>query len=177
MKRDDPTQPEIAEKPKFGPYFANCIGALDGTHVPAIDPPAEQRPFRIRKKQLSQNVLAVANFNQTYSYALTGWEGSAHDSRVLNDAKLRGLPLFPGKYYLGDARYALSWHVLTPYRGVLYHLKEWRIAMRDLRMHENFLIFDILPSGTLSREYLVLLKNVSPCLLPCNLIRLSFNVT
>ena len=128
VKRDDPTQPEIAQNPKFGPYFANCIGALDGTHIPAIVPSAEQRPFRNRKKQLSQNVLGVANFNQTYSYALTGWEGSAHDSRVLNDAKLRGLPLFPGKYYLGDAGYALSWHVLTPYRGVRYHLKEWRIG-------------------------------------------------
>ena len=124
VKRDGPTQPEIAQNPKFGPYFANCIGALDGTHIPAIVPSAEQRPFRNRTKQVSQNILGVANINQTYSYALTGWEGSAHDSRVLHDAKLRGFPLFPGKYYLGDAGYALSWHVLTPYRGVRYHLKE-----------------------------------------------------
>ena len=26
---------------------------------------------------------------------------------------------------MGDAGYALSWKVLTPYRGVRYHLKEW----------------------------------------------------
>ena len=51
--------------------------------------------------------------------------GSAHDCRVLNDAYVKGLVKFTGRYYLGDAGYALSWHVFTPYRGVRYHLKEW----------------------------------------------------
>lgn len=35
-----------------------------------------------------------------------------------------------GKFYLGDAGYALSWKVLTPYRGVRYHLKEWALGNR-----------------------------------------------
>jgi hypothetical protein len=50
--------------------------------------------------------------------------------RVLNDAKNKGLPLPPGKFYLGDAGYALSWTCLTPYRGVRYHLKEWALGNR-----------------------------------------------
>ena len=33
--------------------------------------------------------------------------------------------MFPGKYYLGDAGYPLSFTCLTPYRAVRYHLKEW----------------------------------------------------
>ena len=64
-------------------------------------------------------------------YILCGWEGSAHDGKVFNDACSKDLPTFPGKYYLGDAGYALSRLVLTPYRGVRYHLKEW--ALHDER--------------------------------------------
>ena len=110
---------------KFYPFFSNCDGALDGTHIPAVVKFAEQGVFRNRKKFVSQNVLGVCNFHAIFIYALTGWEGSAHDSRVLNDAKLKGLPLRPGKFYLGDAGYALSKYVLTPYRGTRYHLLEW----------------------------------------------------
>ena len=69
----------------------------------------------------------MATFDHTFAYGLFGWEGSAHDSRVFDDSKNRGLPLLPGKYYLGDAGYGLSEHVLTPYRGVRYHLKEFEV--------------------------------------------------
>ena len=92
------------------PYFNDCIGDLDGTHIPAFITVAEQKPFRNRKIVLTQNVLTVANFDCTFSYVLTGLEGSAHDSRELKD-----LALLAGKLYLGDAGYALSTYVLTPY--------------------------------------------------------------
>ena len=90
---------ELLDTRKFSPYFDNCVGALDGTHIHAVVPPDERRPFRNRKHTISQNVLAVANFDLTFSYVLAGWEGSAHDSRVLGDAKLKGLPLLPGKFF------------------------------------------------------------------------------
>ena len=80
-----------------------------------------------RKKFTSQNVLGVANFDLTFAYALYGWEGSAHDSRVLNDAVAKGLPLIPGKYYLGDGGYGLKRFVLTPYRGVRYNIVEFNL--------------------------------------------------
>ena len=44
---------------------------------------------------------------------------------MLDDAKARGLPLLPGKYYLADGGYGLGKYVLTPYRGVRYHLIEF----------------------------------------------------
>lgn len=72
-------------------------------------------------------MLGVVNFDMTFSYSLFGWEGSAHHSRVYEDARTKGLPLIIGKYYLGDAGYALSSNVLTPYRGVRYHLIEFEI--------------------------------------------------
>jgi DDE superfamily endonuclease len=86
--------------------------------------------FRNRKKYISQNVLAVVNFDLTFSYALCGWEGSAHDSRVLDDARAKGLPFILGKFYIGDCGHALSSTVLTPYRGVRYHLEEWALGNR-----------------------------------------------
>ena len=36
-----------------------------------------------------QNVLAAISFGLKFTYVLVGWEGSAHDSRVLNDAFAR----------------------------------------------------------------------------------------
>jgi hypothetical protein len=114
--------------PKFSPYFNDCIGALDGTHIPAVIPACDSRPFRNRKGFHSQNVLAVVGFDMCFTFVLAGWEGSAHDGRVLQDAMTKGFPSRQNKYYLGDAGFGLSRNVLTPYRGVRYHLKENRLA-------------------------------------------------
>ena len=64
-KLNDPVPLRISSSHKYTPYFDNCIGAVDGT--PAVIPVDEQKPFRNRKKFLSQNVLAVANFDRTFS--------------------------------------------------------------------------------------------------------------
>jgi hypothetical protein len=119
---------EIRTNEKLTPFFDNCIGALDGTHIPVVAPVADQGPFRNRKGVLTQNVLGVVNFDGTFSYSLAGWEGSASDSRVLGDALTKGLRTWPIKYYLGDAGYANKRYCMTPYRGVRYHLKEWRLG-------------------------------------------------
>jgi hypothetical protein len=65
-KAEDP--PQVAGNAKFSPYFNNCIGALDGTHIGAIVPTEDQAVFRNRKKSLSQNVLGVCNFDLTKTY-------------------------------------------------------------------------------------------------------------
>ncbi|KAG5225383.1 nuclease HARBI [Salix suchowensis] len=82
-------------------YFRiDCVGAIDGTHVPA---------------------------NVPFIYVLAGWEGSAHDSRVLADALSRsnGFKISEGKYYLGDAGYGIQKGIISPFRGVRYHLNEF----------------------------------------------------
>jgi len=120
-----PTSSVISDNPKFAAFFGNCIGALDGTMIPAVVTGADAAggAFRNRKGVISQNVLGVVNFDMTFQYILGGWEGSAHDSRVLMDAKDKGLPFVLGKFHLGDAGYALTMRCLVPYRGVRYHLK------------------------------------------------------
>ena len=54
-------------------------------------PIEDQDRYRNRKGTLSQNVLASISFDDLkFTYVLAGWEGSTHDSRVLNDALSRG---------------------------------------------------------------------------------------
>ena len=52
-------------------------------------PPEIQGMFRGHKDGTTQNVLAAISFDLKFTYVLAGWEGSAHDSRVLNDAFAR----------------------------------------------------------------------------------------
>ena len=115
---------EVERNSKFFPYFQHAIGAVDGTHIPAHVPASLAASFRNRKGFISQNVLLVCSFDALYTYVLPGWEGSAHDGRVLSDAMLKGFDIPDGKYYLADAGYALKKGYLTPYRGVRYHLRE-----------------------------------------------------
>ncbi|KAG6481470.1 hypothetical protein ZIOFF_058074 [Zingiber officinale] len=86
--------------------FQGCLGALDGTLI-KVTPPTEDKPrFRTRKGCISTNVLGVCCPNMQFIYVLPGWEGSAHDGRVLRDAISRP-------------------HGLRVPQGQRYHLKEF----------------------------------------------------
>ena len=124
--RADEVSPKIRLNPKFFPFFKDCRMALDGTHIPAFVPSSQAQPYRNRKGFLSQNVLAACSFDLLFTYVLTGWEGSAADSTVLADAYTKGLTVPEGNYDLGDAGFGLTTKLLTPYRGVRYHLREWK---------------------------------------------------
>ena len=64
----------------------NCIGAIDGTHVSAWAPASKQTAFRGRKVLITQNVLAVCDFDMLFTFVYSGWEGTTNDSRVFLDA-------------------------------------------------------------------------------------------
>lgn len=59
-----------------------------------------------------------------FFYVCPGWEGSANDARVLENAELNGFPREENAVYLADAGYGLRKGYLTPYRTVRYHLRE-----------------------------------------------------
>ena len=119
----------IEDNPKYASYFQDCLGALDGTHIDTHIPYEKRTPYRNRKGTLSQNVLAVVTFDLCYCYVLPGWEGSAHDSRVLTDAVVNhGFSVPEEKYYLADAGYCNSDYAMIPYRGIRYHLREQNLA-------------------------------------------------
>lgn len=115
---------KISSSPLYWPYFENCIGAIDGTHIPVTVNEDEAAPYRNRKGTLSQNVMVACDFDLSFTYASSGWEGSASDAGVLNSAIQSGFRVPEGKYYLVDGGYANTPKFLAPYRNVRYHLKE-----------------------------------------------------
>jgi hypothetical protein len=138
---NDPVPARILNDPDYHP-FHRCVGAIDGTHIPAVVEMERQKPFRNRKGYHSQNVLAACSFDMRFQYVCAGWEGSAHDMRVLQQSLEHGFPLVPGRYYLADAGYTLTPYTLTPYRGVRYHLKEWA-AVPHLRPETKEELFNL----------------------------------
>ncbi|XP_040378472.1 protein ALP1-like isoform X4 [Oryza brachyantha] len=127
MKPPDPNQVhlKIERDPRFYPYFKNCLGAIDGTHVPISISSEKAAPFRNRKGTLSQNVMIACDFDMSITFISSGWEGSATDARVLSSAMNNGFKLPPGKFYLVDGGYANTASFLAPYQRVRYHLKEF----------------------------------------------------
>ncbi|KAK1563199.1 hypothetical protein Q3G72_023951 [Acer saccharum] len=71
--------------------------------------------------------MAACGFDMRFTYVLPGWEGTASDSRIIKNAlKREDKLIIPNeKYYLVDAGYMLRSGLITPYRGVRYHLKEY----------------------------------------------------
>lgn len=108
-------------------WFKGCLGALDGTHISVHVPCRDRGKYRNRKGNIAVNVLGVCDRDMNFIYALTGWEGSAADARVLRDAVTRDEPFkVPrGCYYLCDNGYANIEGFLTPYRKVRYHRDAW----------------------------------------------------
>ncbi|XP_042018060.1 uncharacterized protein LOC121765860 isoform X1 [Salvia splendens] len=111
-------------------WFKGCLGALDSTHINVLVSNSDKPRYRTRKGSIATNTLAVCDRNMQFVYFLPGWEGFAGDSRVLRDAvaRLNGLRVPQGCYYLCDNGYANSNGFLTSYKGVRYHLKEWGIG-------------------------------------------------
>ena len=122
---ETPIPAQILETTKLFPYFANVIGAIDGTHIACHPSAADRDAARDCKGNLTQNCLAACSFNMRFTYMLSGLQGSAADARVYNVARLTDFTIPPGKVYLADAEFAACDELLVPYRGVCYHLAEW----------------------------------------------------
>ncbi|KAL2941300.1 putative nuclease HARBI1, partial [Bienertia sinuspersici] len=125
------------------PYFKDCIGVIDGMHIPANVPAKDQTRFRNKKGSLSQNVLAACTFDLQFIFIYPGWEGSVSDSRVLqavlNDPD-QNFPHIPeGKYYLVDSSYLNTEGFISPFQGIRYCMHEFKGANSLPRhVHELF---------------------------------------
>jgi hypothetical protein len=169
----------IRKNSKFYPFFEHALGALDGTHINASTSAADRHANRDRKGGITQNCLAVCSFDFRFLYFISGFEGSAADATMFMHARLMDFMIPNGKYYLGDAGFALCDTLLAPYRGIRYHLAEWgRAAVRqvahnlfwilcltscqctiDQPIRKNFLICDTHRLAILSSVYSVFSKS------------------
>jgi DDE superfamily endonuclease len=93
-------QETIMNNANFYPYFKDCVGTIDGLHIPAFIPKSKYMPFYDHKGQISQNILAACSFDFKFVYVLSGWKGSTSDSLVYQDARLTDFHIPEEKYYL-----------------------------------------------------------------------------
>ena len=107
-------------------YFSDCVGAVDRMHIHAFVPAEEHANMRNRKGAISQNCLFICDFDFLFTYAVTGWDGSTADATMWYNTHTDNLYVPKGKYLLANAGFGGSDTLLVPYRGVRYHLKEWR---------------------------------------------------
>ncbi|KAL6838216.1 hypothetical protein ACP4OV_031964 [Aristida adscensionis] len=132
------THAKIATDPRFMPFFQNCIGAIDGTHIPITISEDKTPPYRNRNGTLSQNVMLVCNFDLNFTFISCGWEGSASDAGVLRSAICQGFRVPNGKFYLVDGGYVNTSSFIAPYLGVRYHLNEFRGRRSSQRGYANY---------------------------------------
>jgi len=133
--------PKIANH-KYAPFFDNAIGAIDGTHVKVIVPGKKVGPYFGRSKEKTQNVLAICDFDRRFTFVAAGIPGSAHDWTVLQEVMFRHNDKFPhpppGKFYLVDSGYPSRPGFLPPYKGVRYHVDDWKKTPRARGKKEIF---------------------------------------
>ncbi|WVZ78636.1 LOW QUALITY PROTEIN: hypothetical protein U9M48_026317, partial [Paspalum notatum var. saurae] len=112
---------------RYAPYFDGCIGALDGTHIPARINHDSRLDFINRKGRTSFNVLGIVDMDMRFTYVWTGRAGSCHDMAVLRDCIWQITHI----HQQGDT----IWLILVthfvkdtwgPYRSTRYHLEEFR---------------------------------------------------
>ncbi|KAJ2989740.1 hypothetical protein NUW54_g8687 [Trametes sanguinea] len=136
---NSPLHPFLASNPKFAAYFPGAVAAIDGTHIPCCPSAAEAEGAWDRKGGLTQNCLAACTWGLRFIYFISGWEGATADGTMFARARLTDLYVAPGKYYIADAGFGICDSLLTPYRRVRYHLKEWgRAAVRPVNAQELF---------------------------------------
>lgn len=116
--------PDLSNDPKFK-RFQGVFGCIDGSHIPIIVPVDKHRRWRNRKGFTSTNTMLVCDVkNMLFQYALFGNEGCGSDSIIFKTSAQHMRWLKDG-FLLADAGYGLCKKLLTPYRGVRYHLREF----------------------------------------------------
>jgi hypothetical protein len=82
----DQTPPEIQDDGKFFPWFSDCLGAIDGSLLDAFVATGDMSRYHSQKGCISTNLFVACQFNLLFCYILSGWEGSAADGQVFDDA-------------------------------------------------------------------------------------------
>lgn len=109
--------------------FPNCLGAIDGTLIPILAPPAalDEPAFVCRKGYHAINAQAICNGRLLFTNAVVKWPGSTHDAFVWANCRLARK--FEGgdfgeSWLIGDSGYPLRPWLLVPYLNVAGRAEE-----------------------------------------------------
>ena len=86
---------QIRYDSRYWPYFQRCIGAIYGSHIPATPSTNDKIRSIGRKGYPIDNVMLVCNFDLIFTFAVVGWPGSAHDTRILSSVLEEMKSVFP----------------------------------------------------------------------------------
>ena len=172
----------IVDDYRYRHFFDNGnlpLGAFDGTHIGMN---LTNKHENCQRKWWSTegpctNVFAAINFILEFVFVFAGWEGSAHDSRVLTDARNFGFREVPLAgilyhfYWLADKAYSLSPWCLTPFMGQRYHLGQFD-AFAPATREELFNFYHASLRNYIERGFGILKKRY-PILLSMNAYSLA----
>ena len=66
--------------------LTKMCGGIDGTHISASASASRTTAFRDTRSDITQNVMCACNFDMRLTYVHARWEGSANDSKGMQDA-------------------------------------------------------------------------------------------
>ena len=111
--------------------FPQCIGAVDGTHVPIKRPTESYTAYINRKKFFSLNVQLTVGYQQRIIDSSIRWHGSVHDARVFVNSNINGafqrgfIPRCPKEIVRGEPPVGIVILGDPAYPSLPYLLKEY----------------------------------------------------
>jgi hypothetical protein len=98
IPNDTPMPDIIFSNPKLYPYFKDYVRVIDGTKILVSLPVTERAVFKNGHNNLSQNILAVCDFDIRFTDVLVSWEGSILDSALWKTAiRYKAVQVLEGK--------------------------------------------------------------------------------
>lgn len=130
------TTPDAAKLREMATFFSNrwrvpqCVGAIDGSHMPIIAPEEYPKDYYNRKGWHSVVLQAVVDGKGLFWDVCVGFPGSVHDARILrqshlweilSDGQLLGQTKVTisgcdvGHYLIGDPAYPMQKWLMKPF--------------------------------------------------------------
>ena len=96
--------------------FPQCLGAIDGTHIPIKAPLVHHADYHNRKCFHSVILQGVCDSQCCFTDVFAGWPGRAHDSRVFGRSQIGNL-ITEGRLIPDDSnlRRVIDNHVIEPF--------------------------------------------------------------